>query len=75
MIVLRFTPRPDLEVREFVPEDEPGVRALFAAGEDYFVAATGSPSAPGDVQSLSYALPEGAEPDAKRLLVVICGEL
>jgi len=28
-------------------------------------------AAPGDVQSLFYALPEGAEPEAKRLFVVI----
>jgi len=73
--VSRFTLRPDLEVRDFTPEDETGVQALLAADEDYFVAATGSPSAPGDVQSLFYSLPEGADLDAKRLLVVVCGGL
>ena len=71
----QFTLRPNLTVRDFLPEDEPGVQALFAAGEDYFVAATGGPSTPGDVQSLFYALPNGAEPDAKRLLVVVCDEV
>lgn len=51
------------------------MQALFAAGEDYFVAATGGTSTPGDLQSLFYALPNGAEPDAKRLLVVVCDEV
>ncbi|NUQ95506.1 MAG: GNAT family N-acetyltransferase [Streptomyces sp.] len=56
------------------PEDEPQVAALFAACEDYFVAATGSPALPADVQSLYYALPEGADLDQKRLLVMCRGE-
>lgn len=71
MDALHLTPLPDLQIREFVPEDEQGVQALFTAAEDYFVAATGDPAAPGDVQSLFYALPAGAEPGAKRLLVVV----
>ena len=61
-------------VREMTPEDEPGVAALFAACEDYFAAATGNPALPADVQSLYYALPEGADPDQKRLLVMCRGE-
>ncbi|MGW1748019.1 N-acetyltransferase family protein [Streptomyces sp. NPDC002092] len=61
-------------VREMTPEDEPGVAALFAACEDYFVAATGGPALPADVQSLYYALPEEADPDQKRLLVMCRGE-
>ncbi|MFF4499550.1 GNAT family N-acetyltransferase [Streptomyces sp. NPDC001401] len=60
-------------VREMRPEDEPGVAALFASCEDYFVAATGNPALPGDVQSLYYALPEGADFDQKRLLVMCRG--
>ena len=60
-------------VREMLPEDEPGVAALFAACEDYFVAATGGPALPGDVQSLFYALPEGADFDQKRLSVMCRG--
>ncbi|MGW2723749.1 N-acetyltransferase family protein [Streptomyces sp. NPDC001492] len=61
-------------VREMTPEDEPGVAALFASCEDYFAAATGGPALPADVQSLYYALPEGADPDQKRLLVMCWGE-
>ncbi|MEU6254071.1 GNAT family N-acetyltransferase [Streptomyces sp. NPDC047043] len=62
-----------MTVREMRPEDEPAVAALFAACEDYFVAATGNPALPGDVQSLYYALPEGADFDQKRLLVMCRG--
>ncbi|WNM34463.1 GNAT family N-acetyltransferase [Streptomyces sp. Li-HN-5-11] len=57
-------------LREPVPGDEDGLLAVFEECEDWFVAATGLPSAPGDVQSLFYALPEGAGPDDKVLLVV-----
>ncbi|MBY8342512.1 GNAT family N-acetyltransferase [Streptomyces spinosirectus] len=64
----------EIEVREMRPEDEAGVVRLFTACEDYFVAATGAPALPADVQSLYYALPEGAEPDQKRLLVLCRGE-
>ncbi|MGW2569489.1 N-acetyltransferase family protein [Streptomyces sp. NPDC001537] len=60
-------------VRELRPEDEPAVAALFADCEDYFVAATGGPALPGDVQSLYYALPEGADFEQKRLLVMCRG--
>ncbi|MET7472801.1 GNAT family N-acetyltransferase [Streptomyces sp. NPDC005648] len=60
-------------VRELLPEDEKGVARLFAACGDYFTAATGSAALPADVQSLYYALPEGAEFDQKRLLVVCRG--
>ena len=35
---------------------------LFADCDDWFQAATGHPSGPGDVQSLFYALPEGVAP-------------
>ncbi|HZF90576.1 GNAT family N-acetyltransferase [Streptomyces sp.] len=59
-----------IKVRDFVPEDEPGVLELFAACEDWFVAATGQPSGPGDVQSMYYALPPGCAPERKRLLVL-----
>jgi len=61
-------------VREMRPEDEAGVGRLFAACEDYFVAATGAPALPADVQSLYYALPDGADFEQKRLLVVCRGE-
>ena len=61
-------------VREMRPEDEPQVAALFASCEDYFAAATGGPALPADVQSLYYALPEGADFDQKRLLVMCRGE-
>jgi GNAT superfamily N-acetyltransferase len=57
-------------VRELEPADEESVLALFAAAEDWFTAATGQPAAPGDVQSLLYALPEGAAFEDKVLLVV-----
>ncbi|MET9907360.1 GNAT family N-acetyltransferase [Streptomyces sp. NPDC006476] len=64
----------EIEVRELAPEDEAGVARLFAACEDYFVAATGAPALAADVQSLYYALPEGADVDQKRLLVLCRGE-
>ncbi|MFI5682678.1 GNAT family N-acetyltransferase [Streptomyces sp. NPDC051636] len=57
-------------VREPEPSDEAPLPALFEACEDWFVAATGLPSAPGDVQSLFYSLPDGARPEDKVLLVV-----
>lgn len=57
-------------VREPLPSDEAPLLDLFEACEDWFVAATGLPSGPGDVQSLFYGLPEGAEPDDKVLLVL-----
>lgn len=57
-------------VRDVLPSDEPGLLQLFEASEDYFVAATGLPAGPGDVQSLFYGLPEGADVRDKQLLVV-----
>lgn len=60
-------------VREMRPQDEAGVGRLLAACEDYVVAATGAPALPADVQSLYYALPEGADFEQKRLLVLCRG--
>ncbi|MFI2639602.1 GNAT family N-acetyltransferase [Streptomyces sp. NPDC018610] len=57
-------------VREPRPSDEGPLLTLFEECEDWFVAATGLPSGPGDVQSLFYSLPEGADPGAKSLWVV-----
>ncbi|MFF7383765.1 GNAT family N-acetyltransferase [Streptomyces griseoluteus] len=57
-------------LREPGPADEAALLRLFEECEDWFTAATGLPSAPGDVQSLYYALPEGADPGAKVLLLV-----
>ncbi|MEU1403611.1 GNAT family N-acetyltransferase [Streptomyces sp. NPDC005728] len=57
-------------VREPGPADEVPLLTLFGECEDWFVAVTGLPSGPGDVQSLFYALPEGASPDDKVLLVL-----
>lgn len=57
-------------LREPGPGDEAALLALFEECEDWFVAATGLPSAPGDVQSLFYALPEGAAPQDKVVLLV-----
>ncbi|MFJ9816324.1 GNAT family N-acetyltransferase [Streptomyces sp. NPDC101151] len=57
-------------VREPGPADEVPLQTLFEECEDWFVAATGLPSGPGDVQSLFYSLPEGANPDDKVLLVL-----
>src|SRR5579875_1108687 len=68
---LIFELNPNIRIRELVPDDEPGALAVFSACNDYFEAATGTPSAPGDVQSLFYAIPEGAEPEQKRVLVVM----
>ena len=58
-----------LTLRDFTPADEPEVLRLFADCDDWFQAATGHPSGPGDVQSLFYALPEGAAFEQKHLLV------
>lgn len=58
-----------VRLRDLRPEDEPAVLDLFGACSDWFRAAFGQPSGPGDVQSLYYALPEGCAPDQKRLLV------
>ena len=57
-------------VRDLEPADEAAVLDVFTAAEDWFVAETGQPSAPGDVQSSFYALPEGAGFDDKVLLVI-----
>jgi GNAT superfamily N-acetyltransferase len=57
-------------VREPGPADEAPLLRLFEECEDWFVAATGLPSGPGDVQSLFYSLPAGASPDDKVLLVL-----
>ena len=57
-------------VRDLEPADEQAVLAVFAASDDWFVAATGQPSAPGDVQSAYYSLPEGHEFEDKVLLVI-----
>lgn len=42
----------------------------FDIAADWFESATGNPSGPADVQSLYYALPDGADPATKELLVV-----
>ena len=57
-------------VREIEPADEPALWELFQASAGYFEAATGLPPGPADVQSLFYGLPEGAQWDDKRILVV-----
>lgn len=61
-------------LREFQPDDEGRVLELMKASEDYFVSATGMPAAPGDVQSLYYSLPEGAELEDKLLLIALYEE-
>jgi GNAT superfamily N-acetyltransferase len=58
-----------LILRDLEPEDEPDVLRLFAECDDWFQAATGHLSGPGDVQSLHYSLPPGADFEQKRLLV------
>lgn len=58
-----------LKLRDLTPEDERQVLRLFAECDDWFQAATGHLSGPGDVQSLYYSLPEGADFEQKRLLV------
>ena len=57
-------------VRDLEPADEQAVLAVFEACDDWFVAATGQPSAPGDVQSAYYSMPEGYDFDDKVLLVI-----
>ena len=57
-------------VRDLEPDDEAAVLAVFTAAEDWFLAETGQPSAPGDVQSSFYALPDGAAFEDKVLLVI-----
>jgi len=63
-----------IAIRDLVPEDERDVNAVFDASQDWFTAATGQPAGPGDVQSLFYALPEGAAFEDKRLLVITADE-
>jgi RimJ/RimL family protein N-acetyltransferase len=57
-------------LREPEAGDEAALRGLFAECGDWFGAATGLPSSPGDVQSLFYALSEGAAPEGEAVLVV-----
>jgi GNAT superfamily N-acetyltransferase len=63
-----------LLVRSLRPDDAVGVDALLRASAEWFERLTGRPAPgaamPGDVQSLFYALPEGATFDDKHLLVV-----
>lgn len=60
-------------VRDLEPADEQAVLDVFTACEDWFVAETGQPSAPGDVQSAFYAIPEGSDFEDKVLLVIETG--
>lgn len=66
-----MVPGHPLMIRELQPDDEGQVLELMTASEDYFVSTTGMPAAPGDVQSLYYSLPEGAEWEDKLLLVAL----
>ncbi|MCC9309570.1 GNAT family N-acetyltransferase [Kitasatospora sp. RB6PN24] len=59
-----------LRIRDLEPPDEQGVFSLFEACEDWFCHALGQPAMPGDVQSLYYSLPEGAEFENKAILVI-----
>lgn len=61
-------------LEQIEPDDEPGLLALFRECDDWFEATTGSPSGPGDVQSLFYALPEGAHADDKRQFTLRDGD-
>lgn len=61
----------DVRIRQFEPADEPAVARLLTDSADWFEFATGNPPADGDVQSLFYSLPEGADADDKRVLVVV----
>lgn len=71
MIWTVHTKRGPIVVREQIePDDEPGILRVFEESNDYFEAVTGGPSGPGDVQSLFYSLPEGADLDDKRLLTM-----
>jgi hypothetical protein len=60
-------------VRDLEPEDEDAVLEVFTASEDWFVAETGQPSAPGDVQSCLYVLPEGNDFEDK--VLALSGQL
>ncbi|MFE9423278.1 GNAT family N-acetyltransferase [Kitasatospora sp. NPDC006697] len=62
-----------LRIRDLDPADEAGVLELFEACEDWFGYAHGQPAMPGDVQSLYYGLPEGAEFENKAILVLEAG--
>jgi len=57
-------------LREFGPGDADAVLAILLASEEYMLAAAGYFPEGGDLQSLFYALPEGASLDAKRLYVI-----
>lgn len=62
-----------VEVRALDPSDEPGLQEVFDGSADYFEAATGGPPGSAELQSLYYALPDGVDFDAKRMLVVLRG--
>jgi GNAT superfamily N-acetyltransferase len=66
-------PEHELTIREVQPADESAVLEVLTASADYFTAATGLPAAPGDLQSLYYALPDGAEWDDKLILIAVSG--
>ncbi|MFF4185152.1 GNAT family N-acetyltransferase [Streptomyces sp. NPDC001691] len=70
---LKGTDEEPFTVRPMLPEDEAAVSRVLAACDDYFLAATGSPALPADVQSLYYSLPDGADFDQKHLLVLCDG--
>lgn len=71
---LEITDEGPFTVRPMLPKDEAAVSRVLAACDDYFLAATGSPALPADVQSLYYSLPDGADFDHKHLLVLCDGE-
>ncbi len=57
-------------MRGFEPSDGDAVLSGILAAEDFALALTGYFPEPGDLQSLFYALPEGAAPEQKRVLTV-----
>lgn len=55
---------------DFAPDDADAVRDILTASEEYAIASSGNLPEGGDLQSLFYALPESADPEVKRLMVL-----
>jgi len=66
--------RPAVALRAFAPADAEAALRVLLADEDFAVASTGYLPAAGDLQSLFYALPEGASPDVKQILVAVADD-
>lgn len=63
----------DVALRPFQPSDQDSVLKALLANEEYSLAMTGYFPEPGDLESMFYALPIGADPSIKHVWVVTSG--